>query len=355
MRHGVLNQSDVAPSASIRSTARMARARLDLAGVLLAAGTVVWTFFAANIAGGSPGPFVALVLASASALVIGRLVASVRPSLVPATIVAAATILAVTTPDVLSSFPLSGPFGYTNAKGAFFVQAAIAGLMVAVVSRSVPVRVFGLAAAIAFGVVPFAAESMTGAALLILPLAALATRASAGGRTAVLGCAVVFLIALMATIAIGSTYDAGDRSGSVNRVVDSTLTERRAALWHEALLMMRDQPFTGVGPGRFQALSPTANFDRDARWAHNSFLQNGAETGAMGLLLLVLLFMWGFGSLGANPTPDNLSVLAAAAIAALGIHASVDYVLHFPAVPLTTAALVGAASIGRQRVGRESS
>ena len=35
--------------------------------------------------------------------------------------------------------------------------------------------------------------------------------------------------------------------------------------------------------------------------------------------------------------------LGAAALAALVIHACVDYVLHFPAVPLAAAALVGTA------------
>jgi hypothetical protein len=62
--------------------------------------------------------------------------------------------------------------------------------------------------------------------------------------------------------------------------------------------------------------------------------------------------LWGFASLGATAVPDLVSVLGAVALAALGIHASVDYVLHFPAVPVTASALVGAAMFTPQSHSR---
>ena len=110
-------------------TSEAARTRLDLVGLVLGGATVFWAYLAAANSGGSAGPFVALVLASAAALALGRLTASILRTLIPAVVVIAAAVVVVSTPDVLSSHPLSEPFRYANAKGAFFVQAAIAGLM----------------------------------------------------------------------------------------------------------------------------------------------------------------------------------------------------------------------------------
>jgi O-antigen ligase len=298
--------------------------------------------------GFSPGPFTGLLLACAAAFVISRLIASVGRTLVPAAVVAGAAILSLTTPDVLSGANLGGPLGYANANGAFFLQAATAGMMLAAASRVTSLRILGLAATIAFGVVPFAAKSVTAAALLlILPVVALSARSMAGPRVAVASVSALFIVALAATIVLGSTYNSGGRSSLVDRIVDASIDERRAVLWQEALVMMRRRPATGVGLGGFQVFSATARADRDARWAHNSFLQHGAETGLIGLILLTLLFVWGFASLGTTGKPDSVIVLGAVALAGLGIHACVDYILHFPAVPITAAALVGAATLPR--------
>lgn len=318
--------------------------RLDLVGLLLAGAAIAWAHLVSSWPGSSAGPFTALVLASVSALVIGRLAASVRRTLVPMAVIAGVALVALTTRDVLSGTPLGGPLGYANANGAFFVQAAIAGMMLVAVARSTPVRVVGIASTIAFSVVPFVAKSVTSAVLLLgLPIVAMSVR-PVGNRVAVAVCAGLFTVALATTFVLAASYDADDRSGLVDRIVDSSIDERRAALWNEALVMMTEHPAAGVGVGGFQVLSPTARSDPDARWVHNSFLQQGAETGVVGLVLLTLLFLWGFASLGAARQPDVLGVLGGVALAALGIHACIDYVLHFPAVPITAAALVGAAT-----------
>ena len=334
---------------------RLARRRLDVIGLALAAGVISWTWFAAASSGGVAGPFTGLLLACCFALVIGRLAASTYRLLVPGLVVGTAGLLALTTPDVLSGTPLGGPLGYANANGAFFLQAAVAGLMLAAASRATAVRVLAMAAAIGFSVVPFAAKSVTSAALLLgLPLVGLLVLIRAGARVAVAACAGLLVVALIATIVLASTYVPGDRSGSLDRIVDASIDERRVALWHESLAMMIEHPVTGVGVGGFQVVSPTARSDRDARWAHNSFLQQGAETGVIGLILLVLLFLWGFAWLSTTTTPDAVTVLGAVALAGLGIHASVDYVLHFPAIPITTAALVGAAGVVHGRKSRHA-
>ena len=54
------------------------------------------------------------------------------------------------------------------------------------------------------------------------------------------------------------------------------------------------------------------------------------------------MFVWGFGRLWSVRAVDAFTALSAASLAALGIHGTIDYVMHFPAVPIMAAALVGA-------------
>ncbi|MFB3739104.1 MAG: O-antigen ligase family protein, partial [Candidatus Velamenicoccus archaeovorus] len=251
--------------------------------------------------------------------------------------------------DVLGGGPLGGPFGYRNATGAFYAQAAIAGLLLAATVRWLPVRLVAFLAAGGFALVAVIGSSAAAASLAVVPIALLALGGRVWARVSVAVAGVLVLLVLAGTVVLGATY----RPGSDGEVVRA-LSERRLVLWHESLRLIADHP-GGVGPGRFRDVDPTARRDADARWAHNEFLQQGVELGWAGLVLTVLLFAWGFARLLVRPDPDVAVGLGAAALAALGIHASVDYVLHFAAVPLTAAALVGtaqAAPIRRFRRGR---
>ena len=71
-----------------------------------------------------------------------------------------------------------------------------------------------------------------------------------------------------------------------------------------------------------------------------------AESGILGGLLVVMILAWGFARIYVGAGSDPMAVLGAIALAAMGILASVDYVLRFPAVGMTTAVLVGAAQAG---------
>jgi O-antigen ligase len=112
---------------------------------------------------------------------------------------------------------------------------------------------------------------------------------------------------------------------------------------------MIEHPVLGVGPGRFAEAAGPASADPDARWAHNEFLELGAETGIVGALLLLALFAYGFLRLHVVADASPVAPLAATSLAVLGIHAAYDYILHFPAVPMAAAALVGAATAGYPR------
>jgi O-antigen ligase len=194
---------------------------------------------------------------------------------------------------------------------------------------------------LATGMTVLAVLSMSRAVtvLFIVSLVVLIAAVRGSARLAVGLAACVFAVALVVTAAIGIVRPASD--SSLGRVVEGSLGERRVALWNDAFVLMTDRVW-GVGPGRFQETSPTARGDVDAAWAHHGFLQQGAEGGVVAFVLSVALFVWAFVVLWSTPRADVVTGLGAAAVAALGIHATVDYVLHFPALVVVAAALAAA-------------
>jgi len=321
----------------------------EAAGWALFGGLAAWTALAAVASGGDPRPAVATIMSAGVAVAGAALVSSRVPWLVPAAVMAIATFFLVAAPgEVASSEPLSGPFGYANATGAFYAQAVVAALMLVALTPR-PTWKWGAAAvALVFAWVTLATESRAALTLVVsAPVVALIGYRIRGARGAAAACAVSFLVGLTVTI-VAAVLFSGVREGPFGRSV----TERRLALWNEALGMMAERPVTGVGPGRFAAVSEIAQADRDARWAHHGFLQHGAETGPVGMVLLVLVFLWGFRRLAAARRSALLPVFGSAALVAMGVHASVDYIFHFPAVVVAGAALVGAGmGTARESVG----
>jgi O-antigen ligase len=113
-------------------------------------------------------------------------------------------------------------------------------------------------------------------------------------------------------------------------------------LWRDAADLMKEHPLTGVGPRRFRAESQIAIADPDTTETHNEFLQQGAETGIPGLVLLLALFGWVFAGAVRAATPA--AAVGAASVAILGIHSNVDYVMHFPVVVIAAALIAGVAT-----------
>src|SRR3990170_8976709 len=315
-------------------------ASTDIVGVALLLLLVAVTVAASR---GDLSQLLLLLVACAGALAAGRALGTVHRAVVPAAVIAVAAVVAIV--DRAGSFgsgPPGGPFGDGSAAGAFFVKDAIAGVLVAVATRRAPWIVLGAACAFAFamlaGSASVAAAVSLGAVLVALPVIVRQRWA----RPVVLVAGLLFLAVLATTIALGTSYREGDRAGGLEGALRSVVTEHRVALWHAALEILAENP-GGVGPGRFDDVPPRLLPGGEVRWAHDEFLQQGAELGWLGLILTVLLFVWAFARLWVHPAPDAVVALGAASLAVLGIHASVDYVLHFPAVPIAAAALLGTA------------
>lgn len=94
-----------------------------------------------------------------------------------------------------------------------------------------------------------------------------------------------------------------------------TEEEGRIEIWKTGVRLMLSHPFTGVGMNRF---SEGIGRDREARgldstkWqtAHNSFVQIGAETGIIGLILFASLSINAFRMFGGTVKHNNLEYVS---------------------------------------------
>jgi O-antigen ligase len=314
---------------------------IDVAWAAAALALVASTVLSAQAVGGDAEPIVLTLLGSAAVLLLARLLSSIARPLAALVVVGVAAALLFGSPaSTLSGAPRAGPFGYSSITGAFFAQAGIAALMLAM-SGYLAIRVAGIVAAVGFAWVTVATQTRTSAILLVAVvccwLAAIELRSS---RRIVVAIAAILAVSIVVTIVLGSLYTP-DRSTPLARLVDSTVTERRQALWHDAVVLTARHPLLGVGPERFGVESPVARSDPDEPWAHEEFLQASAEMGVLGGVLLAAVFGLGFARVAVRPNVDAIAVLGAAALAILGVHACIEYVLQRPAVPLAAAALVG--------------
>jgi O-antigen ligase len=363
-----LDRAHVVESTS-RADERSTRSTWDAVGVGIATALAAWTWVASTVEGGDPVPKILLLAGCAVVYALARLVSPFARFIAPAAVVAMAAIVVIASPDeVFGRSPFVIPFGYAHFTWAFFVQASVAALMMAAVPGPLMIRVLAGIAALALATIPFGTVVAGPAVVVAILAVALVLGRPPWARLAVIACGVVAAVGLTGTALLGARYTGLERHGtleallhatsnacngrecspagveSVERLVYRAVAERRVALWHDAVVLIQEQPLFGVGPGRFSSASPIASTDRDEPWAHQEFLQQGAETGWPGLVLLVLLFAWGFARLAAVGHPDPVTVLGAVSLALLALHASADFVLHHPAAPLAATALLGTAA-----------
>jgi O-antigen ligase len=321
----------------------------DLIGLLLLLGSAIWTYVSAAQAGGDPDSSVALHLVMVGAYVVGRLCSTVRRSLAPLVVVVFGAVVALYSPtELFGTGPLGGPFGYSNATAAFFVQIAIGGMLLALVAPNTLTRTAAVIAVLLFAAIPLASTSLAAKATLCLGPVTLLFCAWRRTRAAIALAAAVFITAIAASGVAGLFADSWDGASRTNE----TATSRRLILWDDAIEISGEAPFFGAGPGNFATASPLAREDPDARWAHHEVLERAAETGLPGAALLVALISWAFARLATGGTQDASRAVAAAALGAVTAHACVDYILHFPAIPAVTAFLIGATTGSSVQVKR---
>jgi len=275
---------------------------------------------------------------------VGRVLGTKGASVVPRVVaVATAGALVWALPDLGSA--TGGPTGYANANATVALLAAVCAAALAASDRRHIVQVGFASLALALVAAAVASGSLAAAAIGA-GVGFLAAGSVVTHRPSV----VVAGGLLLAAAALGVTALA---AATTTSAWDDDL-HGRPELWRAALDTMQEQPLRGAGPGEFADAAGVA--DTDLRWAHHEYLQQGAEQGLPGLLLLVALVAWGFAALDGVSSIDPIRAVAgSAALTVVAVHAALDHVLHHPLVPLTLAVVLGWATRGAPAFGRPSS
>lgn len=311
----------------------------DVIGAVLAACLIGAVLLAGRRTGSDATPVAALIGVCSLVVVASALIGIRHRAIVPVLVAVAVIGQLWDYREELLLGPVSGPFGYRNATGALLLQGAFACVIAGFAFRSLAGRILSLVPAAAFAALALRSSAATAAGVALAVVAMLSLGGRRGARAAVVVPGIAFAAVALLTIVLAITHRPGEPvAGVAGTIAGLGITERRLDLWHDATSIIAREP-GGIGHGAFGTTSPTALADRDTIYAHQELLEQTAELGWVVGIALVLVIAWAFARLAANPRADAVTALAAASFAALMIHGSVDYVLHFPAVPIAAAAL----------------
>ena len=229
----------------------------------------------------------------------------------------------------------SGPFTLPAALGGFLAMTLPLTLALVRRAREAPARLLMVTAVLLQGYALFLTRSvgalLVTAVAVVLALPLLAPRHAVRMRTGVL----VLAIAGAAFFLYARRVEIGS-PGADPFVL-------RAGNWRAAVLMIRDHPLFGTGPGSFgtfypRYIEPGMN---ETRYAHNSYLQAMAGWGIWAIFPLACLAAalarrlrdaWRAGG-------ADLPVLAAGA--AFLVHNLIDFTAFLPGVALPASVLLG--------------
>lgn len=320
---------------------------LDRLGLMLMALIAVWTLLASiHRPDARPGPVLVLLIGTVALAAVSRRLATRQPMLVPGVVaLAVAGALVLGFPALLHAG--GAPTGYANSNACLAALGAVAATTAAAVSTTTLQRQTWAGLALLLIVAVGATGSLAASlALAVVALLALGSVLTGQVTLAVVGGLVAVSLTLGVTGAIaagGDPMGLGERSGL------------RSDLWARALDEVHEEPGRGIGPGSYSGRDPVS-IDADLRWAHHGYLQQAAEQGLVGLVLLLALLGWAYARLWNGRSRGTARTLAgASAVTTVALHASVDHVLHDAVVPLTLAVLVGWATADRLDPGSQGS
>ena len=146
----------------------------------------------------------------------------------------------------------------------------------------------------------------------------------------------------------GAGQGVAARAASITDADDMSI-QGRLNFWRAAVLIFRDHPLLGTGPGTFGAVHP--RYQRDVRFyardAHNLYVQTLAEMGipgglALGLLILTIARGW-TRTLQESMSGESHSLVLGGGLGVLAffIHSAMDMDWAFYANPAMAFALIG--------------
>lgn len=322
----------------------------DLTGIGFAAAGILWGTWVSRTVGGDASALGMYGAAAIAAYLVARAAGQAAAWLPPALIVIGTALLTLVPTSTMGTYPSGlrfGPLDYANASAALYLLVAAAGLAIVRLARTPTGGWFGVLAALAAAAAVLMSGSIATMALLALLVIALPVRGRRRTRLLLAGFGVTLVVVAAASWMLANRYGHAPE-GAVMQTASSLLSPERLVYWSEALVLAERHPGMGVGPGRFRQLAPSASGNVDAVAVHNEYLQAAAELGIPGLLVLVALFGWAFVRL-ARSAAAPAAAPAGAGLAAVGLHATVDYALHAPAVVIALAILL---ATGARRVDR---
>ncbi|MFL6206806.1 MAG: O-antigen ligase family protein [Acidimicrobiales bacterium] len=313
----------------------------DTAGLVIVAALAGWTLVAsAGRPWARPLPVLALLGCSVALFALGRVGAGRDDDLVPRLVaLGIGGAFLITFPGVMSSG--GAPTEYGNTNGTLAALGVIAAAAVVPSARGTARRGWVALAAALLACVVMSESVAAGVALSVALALAVVAMLRRDAAVAALGGLVTTWLALggSTALAAGAEQPIGGHEQAL-----------RIELWGRALDLARDAPLRGRGPGSYAPPTHAFAFDLDLRWAHQEYLQQAAEVGVVGLVLLLVLGAWLFTYLWWGRGRGLVRTVAgASAVTVVALHATVDHVLHAAVVPLTLAVLVGWATADPRR------
>lgn len=156
---------------------------------------------------------------------------------------------------------------------------------------------------------------------------------------------VVVLGSLIAAGAVLAVVFLGSRaSWPAWLAASESLSSARHTLWSDALSLWATACVSGSGPGSFTPSSELASSIASLAAVHSLPLQVGSELGAVGMVLLAVLFVGGlvFAARGSRP----VALIAMVAWTALAVHSSIDHLEDFPVVAFIAGVILGWSGLG---------
>ncbi|MGW2474330.1 O-antigen ligase family protein [Streptomyces sp. NPDC001665] len=319
----------------------------DAAGALILAACAVWSLISAAGRETRPEGVLLALLAVAAGFACGRICGTLLPVATAACAALTALLLALLWRHGMPGATATAEHtpGQTGGAAALLVLAVGAACCAAAGAGRRRVRTALRLLALATAGASFALESTAGftAALgvLVCSLAAARTRR----RLLALGG-----LALVAGLVVGTSWAMAEEvlPEGLTVSLEGQLTRNRVELWQDAARLTGEHPVLGIGPGRFDELSPTAqqSLGSDGK-PHSAPWQQAAEQGVVGVVLLGAAFGWLLFALWRSPRPTAVVLAAGAALTALAVLASVGNALSFTPVTAGAGLLAGLASARR--------
>lgn len=331
----------------------------DAAGALILAVCAIWSLISAAGRETRPEGVLLALLAVAAGFACGRICGTLLP--VAAASIAALAGLVMTlvwrhgVPGATAAVETAP--GHTGASAALLVLAAGAACCAAAAARRDSLRFTLRLLALGTACASLGLGSVAGFAAAVGVLLCSLAAARMGSR--LLG---LVGLALAAGLAVGATWAVAEDvlPDGLTVSLEGPLTTNRVQLWADAARLAEEHPVLGIGPDRFAELSPTAQqtLGSDGK-PHSAALQQAAEQGVVGLVLLGAAFGWLLYVLWRSPRSTAVALTAGAALTALAVLASVGNALSFTPVTAGAGLLAGLASarrpIGAGGHGRERS